>query len=73
MKKWKKWRLSKYRFPTYIVKGSKPGEGELVVGRRAAKAFLSERLSSVRVERMELADTRTEWIFMERLRGAISL
>lgn len=65
VRKWKKWRLSKRRFPTYLIKGSKPGDGALIVGRIAAKNFLSEKLGSSRVERMTATDTKTEWVFCE--------
>lgn len=65
--KWKKWRLSKYLFPTFLVKGSGSTKGALVVGRTAAKAFLVARLGHARVDAMKTADTRREWIFMEPL------
>lgn len=65
--KWKKWRLSKYRFRTFIVKGSGSIKGALVVGRTAAKAHLASKLGSGRVDAMKTADTRREWIFMEAI------
>lgn len=65
-RKWKKWRLSKARFPTFIVHGMNgAGSGTLVIGRQKAKEHLSGVLGSARVDAMIATDTRTEWVFME--------
>lgn len=68
--KWRKWRLSKYLFPTKQIKGSnreKGGgiRGENIPGHKAAAAYLSRTLGSERVAKMKIVDTRTEWVFME--------
>lgn len=63
--KWRKWRLSKYRFPTFQIKGSGSTKGENVIGRKRAADFLAQTLGRERVDRMEVTDTRTEWVFME--------
>lgn len=71
--KWKKWRLSKFRYPTYEVKGDRSHNrpGANVVGRVAAAASLAERLGRVRVDAMKTADTRApKWIFMEPIKAA---
>lgn len=69
--KWRKWRLSKYLFPTYTIKGSGGStKGENVPGRKAAAAHLSQTLGRERVDRMTVTDTPTEWVFMEPIGAA---
>ena len=64
IRKWKKFRLSKYLFPTYVsMSGS---SGMLHVGRDAAKKVLQTMLGR-NVSHMQETDTRFEWIFMEPL------
>lgn len=69
--KWKKWRLSKYQFPTYEVYGMNgPGSGSLVIGRDTAKAFMKRTLDARRVDAMKVTDTAREWVFMEAVTQA---
>lgn len=65
--KWKRWRLPKQRFPTYIIQGDRKHNrpGALMIGRIKAAAYLAETLGRERVDRMVVEDTRTEWIFKE--------
>lgn len=64
--KWKKWRLSKRQYPTYIIYGQNgPGSGGLVIGRTKAAAALAATLGQARVDKMKVTDTPTEWVFME--------
>lgn len=67
--KWRKWRLSKFQFPTYEIKGDRKHNrpGALMVGHVKAAAHLAETLGRERVDRMEIDDTRGEWVFKERL------
>lgn len=64
--KWRKWRLSKYKFPTFEVHGMNgPGTGSLSIGRTRAKAALAAVLGQARVDKMRVSDTRAEWVFAE--------
>lgn len=64
--KYRKWRLSKRRFPTFEVYGMNgPGSGSLSIGRDRAAEFLGRTLTKARVDKMRVTDTRSEWVFME--------
>ena len=64
IRKWKKFRLSKYLFPTYVsMSGS---SGTLHVGRDAARKALQTMLGR-NVSHMRVSDTRFEWVFAEPL------
>jgi len=64
--KWKKWRLSKFKFPTFIIYGQNGrGSGSLSIGRVRAAAELSRTLGKARVDAMKITDTAREWVFME--------
>lgn len=69
IRKWKKFRLSKYRYPTRVVIDSQKSgkyKGHLVVGRDVARAALKAMLGRS-VDHMKSTDSRGEWIFMEPL------
>lgn len=65
--KWKKWRISKYKFPTYEIQGDRKHNrpGANMIGRIKATAHLAETLGRERVDKMVVSDTRTEWVFKE--------
>lgn len=64
--KYRKWRLSKRKFPTREIYGQNGrGSGSLVIGRTKAADKLSETLGRSRVDAMTIRDTRTEWVFLE--------
>lgn len=66
--KWKKWRLTKRLYPSFIIYGQNgPGSGGFVIGRTRAAIALAAMLGQVRVDKMKVTDTRTEWVFMESL------
>lgn len=68
--KWRKWRLSKYLFPTRTIKGSGSVKGENIPGHKAAASHLARSLGSERVGQMKVTDTPTEWVFMEPIGAA---
>lgn len=72
--KWKKWRLSKRRFPTFEVKGDRKSNkrGALIIGRERAAAHLAATLGRERVDRMVVEDTNTEWVFKEPIGATTS-
>lgn len=65
--KYNKWRVSKYQFPTYEIKGDRKHNrpGANVIGRIKAVEHLAQTLGKARVDAMTVTDTKTEWVFME--------
>lgn len=64
IRKWKKYKLSKSKFPTHVIKNG--SEGVLKIGRIEAKRDLQHALGRD-VSHMVEDDTPYEWIFKEPL------
>lgn len=64
IRKWHKFRASKYQFPTTVIEGSRASKrkGSLILGRIDAKAHL-ERVLGRSLDGAVLDGTRSEWIF----------
>lgn len=60
--KTRKFRRSKRQFPTHIVKGTRKGEGHLVIGEKSARQDI-ERKEGISLEDAKKCHTKSEWVW----------
>ena len=68
-RKWKKFKMSKYQYPTTVVIDGQQGgknKGHLAIGRVKAADDL-KRMLGRDISHMIVTDTKSEWVFMEPL------